>query len=98
MRGFRTPLPPEQRATLVDVHDFLRRVNDLAAQGKKATHGTMGCDRREEEARQIARKKGWAVFPAKSGGEKGRGWLLTDAGRAILASLPTTEGEKRVQE
>jgi hypothetical protein len=80
------------QATLAGAVAFCRLLAALEAAGKKGTFKNLPSGVRQEEERQIARRKGWAIFPAKQPGNQGgnRGWILTDAGRAMLA-LPAAQ-------
>lgn len=67
-------------ATEADALDFCRTLARLATEGKKGTFANLGGGPKLEQARQIARKKGWCYWPGKGG----QGWLLTDDGRAAI--------------
>lgn len=77
-------------ATTADAIAFCKQIAAIAP--VKATHATLpSSGRRAEGARQLARKLGWARFPAteKKGlhpdsGARGMGWILTDAGRDAI--------------
>jgi len=64
-----------------DLTDFLACLWRLADEKKKATgnSGNLPSSIFSEQVRQIARKRGWAECRI------GSGWLLTEAGRKVIA-------------
>jgi ParB/RepB/Spo0J family partition protein len=74
-------LRERRAATVDDAVTFLRTLAELEAKGLRGTSANLGNGPRLEEARQIARKRGWCKWP----GSNGQGWLLTESGRVELA-------------